>query len=350
MIFKYGSLIRYAVVIFLFFSGLARSIECPGIDVGKTYKCNFGTPTVTGNKFEVFQNVASGSKVGNISFTIPYHCNLNSQLVLSLAIDGPQSAQSDVGNVAYFTTNVNGILLRSQRANEHLTQGGIWGRIPFAVPLKGVRYRHDRPYECISGVGSVNLDVYYFPVDSKPIDVGEYNVSFINSPRISATRWSNSSHDHDSIVTTHLNSFPLKIKKTPCHVNNQDFSLGLFNVNDIMVVKNASISKSINIKLSCESGPARNIEYSFSSQTIINPGGLVDVEKSTNSAEGVAYKVEHMVNGQAFSDIEMNRRERVVVNENELSPSIYLRITPIRRGDIKPGVANIHLTLTLTHN
>lgn len=350
MIFNYGPLIRYAVVIFLFFSGLARSVECPKIDVGKTYKCNFGTPTVTGNKFEVFQNISSGSKVGNISFTIPYHCNLNSQLVLSLAIDGPQSAQRDVGNVAHFATNVNGILLRSHRAKEHLKQGAIWGRIHFAVPLKGVGYHHDRPYKCISGVGSVNLDAYYFPEDSKPIDVGEYNVSFINSPRISATRWSNHSHPHDSVVTTHLNSIPLKVKKTPCHVNNQEFSLGLFNVNDIMVAKNAAISKYININLSCESGPARTIEYSFSSQTIIHSGGLVDVEKSTNSAEGVAYKVEHMVTGQAFNDIEMNRRESVVVNENELSPSIKLRITPIRRGDIKPGVANIHLILTLTHN
>jgi hypothetical protein len=341
---NYEILIRYVVVYIFFFSGLTHSKECPIVETGKTYNCNFDPPQVSGKNLEMYQNTPSGSKIGNVRITIPYQCSLNRQLILSLTADDSLMKTAH-GN--YFATNVKGIRFKF---NGYSMAGGRDGRLPMDTLLHQTQYANKDPFQCFRGISTVDLDVYYFQDDSTPLHVGDYRIGFRNKPKIATFRWSGgrTSDDYSSVIN--MTGLPLRVKKTPCHVTNQAFPLGLFNMNDIMRVKNAAISKNINIKLSCESGPARTIEYSFSSQTIIHSGGLVDVEKSASSAEGVAYKVEHMVTGQAFNDIEMNRRESVVVNENELSPSIKLRITPIRIGDIKPGVANIHLTLTLTHN
>lgn len=342
--FNYENLIRYVVVYLFFFSGLTHSIECPTVETGKTYKCNFGTPQVSGNKIEIYQNTPSGSKIGKFRISLPYQCNLNRQLILSLVADDSLMTTAH-GN--YFATNVKGIRFKF---NGYSIAGGRDGRLPMDILLHKKTHENKDPFQCFLGISTVDLDVYYFQDDSTHLNVGEYSVGFLNEPKIASFRWPGSSSYDDFFIVTNITGLPLRVKTTPCHVSNQAFSIGLFNMNDITAVKNAAISKNININLSCESGPARTIEYSFSSQTMINSRGLVDIEKNISSAEGVAYKVEHMVTGKAFNDIEMNRRESVVVNKGELSPSINLRITPIRIGDIKPGVANIHLTLTLTHN
>ncbi len=342
---NYGVLIRYVVVFLFLFSGLTYSIECPKVGEGESYKCNFGTPQVSGGKMEMYQNTPSGSKIGNISIAISYHCNINRQLILSLTAD--DSLIQTLGGNSYFATNVKGIRFKF---NQYSTAGGRDGRLPMEVLLHKKTYVNKHPYQCLSNIATVNLEVYYFQDDSAPLNVDEYNLSFLNEPKIASFRWSSVASPDDYFIMTNIKSLPLKVKAAPCYVTNMTFDIGLFNLNQIREVKNSAISRNIDIRLSCESGKARVIEYSFFSQNTVHAGGLVDVEKSENAAEGVAYKVEHMVTGQAFNNIKINRKEKILVNEHELSPSIKLRITPIKKGDIKPGVANIQLILTLTHS
>ncbi|WP_421346514.1 hypothetical protein [Aeromonas veronii] len=342
---NFDTFVKCVFIFLAFFSDLARSVECPVVDNEESYKCNIGTSRVNFVKQPNFyQNALPGSKIGVVEISIDSHCNLNQRLLLSLGFD-QLAGQRVIDGKSYLATSIKGVFISIQ--DKVREQGGVSGRIPFAELLPHATVANEYPLRCIYSSNKINLAVYYFPEDNTPIDAGEHNIAIIGKPVIAMVRWYKTKHEDDREFEFNIGSIQLEVKKTPCSVENQKFDLGVFNANKIMTSKNSEISRDIKIPLSCKSGPARTLEYSFTSRNNMLPGG--GIEPDRGGASGVAYKVEHEVAGQGFKNIEMGKNEHIHIHDNELLPTIKLKITPIKVGKIIPGVANIQLILTLTH-